>query len=110
MTKGDEIIERRLEFARLHNHGATIEVKLKAASSKSSIVGLSNEGVVISVHSHPVGGKANAEALRLMAKFLGVPVSRIQILRGDKSRRKTFLVVGMTRDDMISRLRDISEI
>jgi uncharacterized protein YggU (UPF0235/DUF167 family) len=83
---------------------------MKPASSRSLIRGTSREGVVISVHAQPVEGKANAEALRLMADRLGVPVSRIRILRGQKSRRKTLLVVGITTDEMISRLHGLPEL
>ncbi|MFQ5439746.1 MAG: DUF167 domain-containing protein [Paracoccaceae bacterium] len=40
----------------------------------------------------PEGGKANAAVIKLLAKALRVPKSRLEILRGQSGRNKVFRV------------------
>lgn len=46
------------------------------------------------VRAKPEDGKANAAVLELLAKALGVAVSRLELLRGATSREKQFRVCG----------------
>ncbi|PWE33694.1 hypothetical protein DDZ14_03230 [Maritimibacter sp. 55A14] len=48
----------------------------------------------VSVTVVPEDGKANAAVLKLLAKALGVPKSRLELLRGATSRDKLFRVRG----------------
>lgn len=41
------------------------------------------------VSSPPVKGRANAEMMKMLAKHLGVPRSKLAIIRGETSREKT---------------------
>lgn len=57
------------------------------------------------VRAPPEEGQAN-EALRgLVAGFFGVPASRVRLLRGGRSRRKTLRVEGVSLDAATARLR-----
>jgi len=42
----------------------------------------------------PADGKATAAAAKLLAKHLGIPVSRLERIRGHAHRNKRFLVHG----------------
>ncbi len=42
-----------------------------------------------------MGGEANAELVRCLARALGVARNRVEIVRGHGSRRKTVRVRGM---------------
>jgi len=44
------------------------------------------------VNSPPVEGEANRECIELLCRALGVSRSEIKLLRGEKSREKTFLI------------------
>lgn len=48
----------------------------------------------VQVTAAPEGGKANAAAIKLLARALGVPKSRLELIRGATSRDKLFRVAG----------------
>lgn len=48
----------------------------------------------------PVDGRANSEACRYMAKLLGLPRSRVEVVRGASGRDKVVLIRDMSPDDV----------
>ena len=65
-----------------------IAIKVQPRSPRAGVE-LSGEGEYrVRVHSAPEDGKANAEMIELLAAHLGVPRSRIRIVRGASSRHK----------------------
>ena len=103
----EDIIEAEVSAIRSHSDGVLIEVRLRPGSSRRKVEGISGEAIVISVHNRPIEGKANLEMLRLLAEILRMPASRLEITKGQKSRRKTILARGMTRDEVTCRLFEI---
>jgi len=62
-----------------------------------------------SVRAPPVGGKANAAVVRLLAGFFDVHEERVQILSGSTSHQKRVLLKGLGPPevlDMLARSRD----
>jgi len=49
--------------------------------------------VVVGLTSKPVGGKANLELVKKLAKYFKVPSSQVKIVSGLKSRRKIIEVL-----------------
>ena len=47
---------------------------------------------LIRVTAAPEGGKANRAVLKLLARALGVPVTRLELLRGETARDKVIRV------------------
>jgi uncharacterized protein len=47
------------------------------------------------VSAPPVDGRANRALCRLIAKRVGVPPSRVSVVRGEKSRDKVIRVEGV---------------
>jgi hypothetical protein len=56
------------------------------------------------VTAPPVDGQANEAVVRTLAEALGVPRSRVRIVRGEASRDKTVRVDGLTAEEAIARL------
>ncbi len=52
----------------------------------------------------PVDGAANEALVALLAERLGLPKRSISIVRGATSRQKTVEIVGITVEEMVSRL------
>ncbi len=52
----------------------------------------------------PVDGAANEALVALLAERLNLPKRAIQIVRGATSRQKTVEIVGITIEEMVSRL------
>lgn len=47
------------------------------------------------VTAPPEGGKANAAVCKVLAKALGVPKSRVRVVRGDTARHKSVEVTAL---------------
>ncbi|WP_108262208.1 DUF167 domain-containing protein [Mangrovicoccus ximenensis] len=69
--------------------GDTITVKVTPKASRARITE-GAEGLHVYVTVAPENGKANAEVQKALAKHLGLPKSALKLIRGAKSREKTF--------------------
>ena len=56
------------------------------------------------VRAVPEKGKANAALEKLIAKWIGLPKSRVKVITGSKSRIKTLALEG-DHDDLATRLK-----
>ena len=84
------------KIVRLHKKGVEINLQVLPRSSQSKIVGLYNDAVKIKLNNPPVDGQANAECLRVVAKYFGVSKTQVSVLRGISSRQKTILIKGVS--------------
>jgi uncharacterized protein (TIGR00251 family) len=84
-----------------------LRVRAQAGAGRSAVVGRYGNAVKIRVAAPPVGGRANAALVDLLAKELGLQRSAIELVRGDKSADKRFRLGGLDPDaaeDAIDRL------
>lgn len=76
--------------------GPTIDVKVSPKSSKNKIKITHNlDGsmdIKIYVTAIAENGKANLEVLKLLSKEIGVPKSKLEIIKGLKSKNKTIKI------------------
>jgi uncharacterized protein (TIGR00251 family) len=80
--------------------GAELRVRV-TPRSRANRVGPVREGVLqITVSAAPVDGAANRAVCRLIAERLGVPKSRVLVVRGETSRHKTVRVRGVGADTL----------
>ncbi len=77
------------DLSHLVSPGQTIPVRV-IPKAKRAAVAIVDGNIRIHVTVAPEGGKANKEALRLLAAALGVAKSRLTLLRGAASRDKFF--------------------
>ena len=70
-----------------------LEVWVQPRASRNEIVGYRNHFLHLRVTAPPVEGEANQSVKRLLAEALGIPPSRVEILKGDKGRRKKVRVL-----------------
>jgi len=59
-------------------------------AGKTCFAGATENALRLRVKAPPVEGAANAECIRFLAKTFGVPKGSVQLVRGHKSREKTF--------------------
>ena len=79
------------ELSHLALEGAEIAVRVTPKASRDRIV--VEEGQIrIYVTTVPEDSKANAAVQKLLAKALGLPKSRLSLIRGQTSRDKVFRV------------------
>lgn len=79
--------------------GVTIAVRLTPKGGRDAIDGIETlaDGRVVlraRVRAAPMEGEANAALCRVLAKTLGVPPSRVEIVGGAASRVKRVKIVG----------------
>lgn len=77
-----------------NERGVILPVKAQAGARKNAIVGERQGAVRISVTAAPEKGKANRAIIDLLSKTFGVPKSTVELISGETSARKKFLLVG----------------
>lgn len=83
---------------------ARIEVRLRPRGHADELLGLENGVLQARVSAPPVDGKANKALCRLVARRVGLPPSRVSVVRGEKSRQKLLLVEGIGEAELKARL------
>jgi uncharacterized protein (TIGR00251 family) len=80
--------------------GIVIHIKAQPKASKTQIVGLYGDPprLKIKIAAPPVDGRANEELLKFLKHSLGVPISRLSLIRGDTSPSKDVLCMGVSKD------------
>ena len=74
-----------------------VQVVPRASREKLSLMG---DRIKVQLTAPPVDGAAN-EALRaFIGKLLGVPKSKVEILRGETGRKKTLRVEGASKEKL----------
>jgi uncharacterized protein (TIGR00251 family) len=84
-------------WAKPHPEGTLLLVHAQPRASRTEVVGPYGEParLKIKVAAPPVEGEANLEITAFIAKRLGVPKSRIHLLRGESSKQKDLLISGL---------------
>jgi uncharacterized protein len=73
-------------------------------AQRSAILGRHGEGWKVHVAAPPEHGRANDALVRLLAEALGVPGTRLRLLRGRSARLKTVDVEGLSEEEAAARL------
>ena len=91
-------------FLRETKEGLLLTVRVTPRSARDEIVGTHGDALKIRLNAPPVDGKANGRLMRFLGERLEVPLSRIQIVRGQTGREKQVLVTGLRPEELRSRL------
>jgi uncharacterized protein (TIGR00251 family) len=79
---------------------AELPVRVQPKARANEIVGFRAGRLLVRVTSAPEDGKANKAVCRLLAKRLGVPVSRLEVIRGVTSRDKVIRIEGISEEQL----------
>jgi uncharacterized protein len=91
-------------FLRETKEGLLLTVRVTPRSARDEIVGIHGDALKIRLNAPPLDGKANDRLRRFLSERLEVPLSRIQIVRGQTGREKQVLVTGLFPEELRSRL------
>lgn len=80
-------------LSELAQAGAKIAVRVTPKASRMRITHVDGE-IRVYVTTVPEGGKATKDVIKLLAHALGVPKSKLELLRGATSRDKVFVIKG----------------
>jgi uncharacterized protein (TIGR00251 family) len=82
----------------------TLRVRLTPRGGRDEVRLLADGSLAVRVAAPPVEGRANEALRRAVAKALGVAPSRVQLVRGERSREKTLSVEGIDAAGVRARL------
>lgn len=80
--------------------GVTLAVRAQPGAKRTAIAGIYGEGAAaqlkVAVNAPPVEGRANAALIAFLAGMFALPKSAVELVAGEFSRSKVFLLRGMT--------------
>jgi uncharacterized protein (TIGR00251 family) len=98
-------------LVRQEGEAVSLRVHLQPKASREGILGEADGILKLRVTAPAVDGRANEACLRLLAKALDLPPSRLQIVSGQHARLKTIRItsagadaIRVTLHEMIERL------
>jgi len=87
-----------------HTNGIVLLVKAQPGGRKNAIRGEQNGALKVSVTQVAEKGKANAALIDVLAKELRLKRSQIELIAGETQSQKRFLISGVSRDELKTRL------
>jgi uncharacterized protein (TIGR00251 family) len=78
--------------------GVRILLTASPRASRTELAGIAGARLRVRVAAPPVGGEANAELVRFIARSLGLPRAAVVVTAGHASRRKAVLARGIAAD------------
>jgi len=82
----------------------TVSVRLTPRAARDELAGWREGVLAVRVTAPPVGGRANAALVRLLADALGLAPSRLSVVSGASARLKRVRVEGLSPDEVRARL------
>jgi len=84
--------------------GVTFKVCVVPRSSKSEIVGEHYRSLKIKLKAPPVDGAANAELIKVLAKYFGVSKADVRIVGGETSKNKRIKIDNLSQSEFERRI------
>lgn len=77
--------------------GLTLDIQVVPRASRAAVGPWVGDRVRVAVTAPPVDGAANAAVIEALAGAFGVRKAAVTIVRGERGRRKTVRIAGVTR-------------
>jgi uncharacterized protein (TIGR00251 family) len=91
--------------------GVTLAVRAQPGAKKTAITGVYGEGsaaqLKIAVHAPPIEGRANLALMAFLSELFSVPKNAVELVTGELSRSKVFLLRGVTEEKARDALNDL---
>ena len=96
-------------LVRQEGEAVSLRVHLQPKASREGIFGEADGILKLRVTAPAVDGRANEACLRLLAKALDLPPSRLQIVSGQHARLKTIRIRSASADAIRAKLHEMME-
>lgn len=90
-----------------HAEGCVLPVRAQPGARRAGVQGEHAGALKVAVTAPPEDGRANQALVEVLRKELGVKRSQVELIGGQSSRDKRFLIRGMTRGELESRLVEL---
>ena len=78
-----------------------LTLHIQPGAKNTAAAGLHGDALKIKLAAPPVEGKANTALLKFLAERFDVPLSRVILKQGDKSRRKVIVIQQSAHDPAV---------
>ena len=99
---------------RAHAAGVTLAVRAQPGAKKTAITGVYGEGaeaqLKIAVQAQPIEGRANDALIEFLADFFDVPRGKVELVSGELSRSKVFLLRGVAVTQAQARIAHVARL
>jgi uncharacterized protein (TIGR00251 family) len=87
-----------------HPDGTILPVKAQPGTRRNEIRVVQDCAMKVCVTQAPEKGKANKAIIEVLAKWLGLKKSRVELIAGETAHQKRFLVRGIKKQDLAQRI------
>ncbi len=88
-----------------HAEGCVLPVRAQPGARKPGLMGTWNGAVKIAVGAPPEDGRANKALVEALCQILDRKRAQVELLKGQTSRDKLFLIRGLSRAEVASRFQ-----
>jgi uncharacterized protein (TIGR00251 family) len=92
-----------------HAEGWVLPVRAQPGARKAGVLGEQAGALKLAVTAPPEDGRANRALTELLRDLLGVKRSQVALLSGTTNRDKKFLIEGLTRPELETRIAILLE-
>jgi uncharacterized protein (TIGR00251 family) len=90
-----------------HAEGCVLPVRAQPGARRTGVQGEQAGALKVAVTAPPEDGRANQALLETLREALGLKRSQVELLSGQTSRDKRFLIRGLTRAELETRLAEL---
>jgi hypothetical protein len=83
-----------------HSEGVILAVRAQPGAKRNAVLGEQAGALKVAVSAPPEDGRANAAIVEVLRDWLGVKRSQIELASGHTNRNKTFLIRGVTPEEL----------
>jgi uncharacterized protein (TIGR00251 family) len=87
-----------------HAEGCVLPVRAQPGARRAAILGEQAGALRVAVTAPAVEGRANKALLEVLRVTLGLKRSQVELLTGETNRAKRFLIRGLSRAELESRV------
>jgi uncharacterized protein (TIGR00251 family) len=87
-----------------HPEGCVLPVRAQPGARRAGVQGEHRGALKVAVTARPQEGRANEALADVLREALGLKRSQLELLAGQTSRDKRFLIRGVDRDELQRRL------
>ena len=87
-----------------HPDGTILPVRAHPGARRNEIRGVQDGMLKVSVTQSPEKGKADKALVELLSKKLGLKKSQIELIAGESSHQKRFLIRGISTERLAERI------
>ena len=84
--------------------GVRVDVEVKVRASQSRVLGIKANRLSVALAAPPVDGAANAALIETLAEHFDLPRRQVQLIAGERSRRKVFELTGLSKSALLARI------